>query len=110
MKQLDDLVRRFDASAHLWSGAMANGPLAFPLENGGQQLEPFFADVSIRRYQDSLVVTEAGPLVDYILSGGMNLAEERRVELTRFVQQELAQRGHIDITKDSGLFVGVKSR
>lgn len=42
--------------------------LSFSLENGAEQLVPWFDEVEIRRFDDSLVVTEVEPLVAYILS------------------------------------------
>ncbi len=84
-------------------------PLGFSLENGGEQLSPWFAEVSLRRYEDALVVTEVGPLVDYLLSGAD--ADEfgpRVAELTDRLERELVLRGAIRITKDVGLFVARK--
>lgn len=89
-------------------------PLAFSLENGRDQLAGFFSDVCLRRYEDALVVTESGPLVDYLLSGrASDVAREtaadefgRRVaELEEGLERELAARGEIRITKDVGMFV-----
>ena len=93
-------------------------PLGFDLENGTEQLSPWFRKISLQRYEDSLVVTETKPLVDYLLSGAAADAAERgsdadefrrRVaDLTDLLERELALRGEIRITKDSGLFVARK--
>ncbi len=93
-------------------------PLGFSLENGTVQLSPWFRDLSIRRYEDVLVVTETRPLVDYLLSGAAADAAERGSEggefhrrvaaLTDQLERELALRGEIRITKDAGLFVARK--
>ncbi len=89
-------------------------PLAFSLENGAAQLAGSFPGVSLLRYEDALVVTEAEPLVDYLLSGrASDVAREtahdefgRRVsELEERLEQELAARGEIRVTKDVGMFV-----
>jgi len=48
--------------------------------------------------------------VNYILS--MTTATEvkdRRDELQQFIERELTERGVIHISKDSGMFVGVKA-
>jgi len=58
----------------------AQGPGSFVLETGGEQLAPWFEDVSLHRYDDALVVTEAGPLIDYVLS---RVAMPRRAPSTR---------------------------
>ena len=89
-------------------------PLAFGLENGAAQLAGSFPEVSLYRYEDALVVTEAKPLMDYLLSGRASdvarktAADEfgRRVAgLEERLERELAARGEIRITKDAGMFV-----
>jgi ubiquinone/menaquinone biosynthesis C-methylase UbiE len=93
-------------------------PLQFSLENGAEQLSPWFSEVTLRRYEDALVVTDATPLVAYLLSGsaadsaarGSNGDEfGRRVsDLIDRLERELASRGVIHITKDTGMFVARK--
>ena len=93
-------------------------PLGFSLENGAEQLSPYFSGVELRWYKDALAVTEVGPLVDYVLSGsagdsarkGCSADEfDRRVsELVERLEHELASRGKIRITKDTGLFIASK--
>jgi SAM-dependent methyltransferase len=89
----------------------------FNLANGAGQLSPPFSEVSLRCYEDSLVVTEAKPLVDYLLSTmdahavAERLSEgefrSRVSDLIDSLEQELASRGAIYITKESGLFVAL---
>jgi ubiquinone/menaquinone biosynthesis C-methylase UbiE len=89
--------------------------LEFSLEDGAEQLSPWFPEVTLRRYEDALVVTEAGPLVEYLLSGPAADSAVRRSNAYEFglrvsdlierLQQELASRGAIRITKDVGMFV-----
>ncbi len=79
----------------------------FSLESGMDQLRAFFQNVEMERYPDSLHITEAAPLVDYILStfkfGGWG---DRRAGLLAFIEREMRARGGaIDITKDSGIFI-----
>lgn len=56
-------------------------------------------------YDDALVVTEAGPLISYLLSTRVSssLDNGARTELVRRVQDSLAA-GVIRISKDVGLF------
>jgi hypothetical protein len=55
-------------------------------------------------------VTEAEPLVNYILSMMTTEAvQNRRAELQQFIASELAQQGAIHITKESGMFIGTKA-
>jgi ubiquinone/menaquinone biosynthesis C-methylase UbiE len=82
--------------------------LHFGLENGGEQLAPWFDHVERRDYPDSLLVTEAEPLIAYAASsqlwGVQGDAEATRL-LAEHVQQQLASEGVIRITKNSGMFV-----
>ena len=92
--------------------------LEFSLENGAEQLSSWFSEVTLRRYEDALIVTETGPLVEYLLSGsaadsavrGSNAGEFglRVSDLIERLEQELASRGAIHITKDAGMFVARK--
>ena len=89
--------------------AYFQSPLGFSLENGVEQLSPWFSDVRLRRYEDALVVTEAEPLVDYLLSGtNVDVSGPRVAELEGLLERELASRGAIHITKNVGLFVARK--
>ncbi len=93
-------------------------PLDFGLENGAELLSPWFSDVTLRRYEDALFVTEVEPLVEYLLSGSAadsavressNYEFDRRVsDLVERLEQEMAREGSIHITKDTGLFVARK--
>lgn len=80
--------------------------LPFLLENGGEQLAHWFSSVRCERYEDGLVVTEAEPLVAYLLSSMVwaPLLDDRRAALTAYVEAEIARQGAIRISKDSGLF------
>jgi hypothetical protein len=42
--------------------------MSFTLENGLDQLKSYFTQVTLHRYDDSLVVTKAEPLADFINS------------------------------------------
>jgi ubiquinone/menaquinone biosynthesis C-methylase UbiE len=78
----------------------------FTLENGAEQLARWFASITLYRYEDALVVTEAEPLIEYILSGSAKtvFVGEKLQRLRDLLKQELASRQAIYITKDSGLF------
>jgi hypothetical protein len=79
--------------------------MEFRLEQGEQELAPWFAHVALHRYESALVVTEAEPLVAFIASmAGAALADDRRAAFARLVEQRLAADGAIHITKDTGLF------
>ena len=102
--EITELIHRFDPALTAW-GNVAD---SFKLENGTAQLANWFLKVSLVRYEDSLEVTEAATLVDYILSGWMDLSPDRCQKFSRLVESELAQRGGVyPITKDSGLFIAI---
>jgi ubiquinone/menaquinone biosynthesis C-methylase UbiE len=103
LRELQELVNKFDPNV---PGLWAMPSLPFRLENGGQELSHQFSHVTLHRYEDALVITEAEPLVAYVLSTplGALIVDDKVAEFTRFVEQELAALGAIHISKDSGLF------
>jgi len=105
MRELDELVMRFDPCLAATGIGLGKPYAPFSLDNGREQLLRHFVHVELERYVDALRVTEAAPLVAYIQSGGDALGAERLAALTRLVEQELAEKGAIHIRKDTGLFV-----
>ncbi len=84
----------------------------FGLETGAARLAPWFAAVIRHVYEDALVVTEAEPLIAYVLS---SMSADQAVAVAdqlaafaRFVDNELAAHGSLHITKASGMFEAVK--
>jgi ubiquinone/menaquinone biosynthesis C-methylase UbiE len=100
--------------------AATKEPPGFSLENGAAQLSQWFLEVSLRRYEDALVVTEATPLMEYLLSGASADAAVREARpeglarraamLKKLLDEKLTKRGGIRLTKDSGLFVARRPR
>jgi ubiquinone/menaquinone biosynthesis C-methylase UbiE len=102
LQELYGLVKRFAPDAAPRDSSPA---ASFLLESGDEQLTRWFSSITLHRYQDALVVTEAAPLVAYILSSSRSTQiDERVVEFTEFVERELALHGSIYVTKDSGMF------
>lgn len=105
MKEMMDWFRQVHVSK-TWE-SFAN---PFTLENGLEQLRPFFSQVAISRYEDNLHITEIEPIVAYIRST-IRVSELSEDELTK-VKQELEiglmGKGKIFVRKDSGLFEAVK--
>ena len=108
LRELYELEQRFDPTIDFgWSSAT---PKLFSLDNGGEEVERFFHTVRVVRYEDGLHITQAAPLVDYILSmANAALLRERYGELQHFIEDELARHGAIHITKESGMFSGTKA-
>ena len=93
----NEYAQKFDASSR-------NAEL-FGLETGLDQLQSVFCKVRTHPYLDKLVVTEAKPLADYIVSTGRGVAvQDRPVAFQQFLQKRIDLNGAISIGKDSGLF------
>jgi ubiquinone/menaquinone biosynthesis C-methylase UbiE len=103
MRELDELIWKCWPGLP-WKGLGKSAP--FTLENGQEALAPFFAQVTKHSYNDTLAVTEAEPLADYVFSGklGSLLSNQRREAFIGMLRQELAWRGTIHITNVSGMF------
>ena len=82
----------------------------FTLDNGLEQLTPFFSQVEIKRYDDDLRVTEVEPLMTYIRSTFRvkELSEPALANVRQELENLLRARDEIFVTKDSGLFKAVK--
>ena len=81
--------------------------LSFRLENGAELLAPYFAQIDLYNYADSLRVTEVPPLVAYILStiDAAKITDDIVTRLTDYLEQKLTADGVIKISKATGLFV-----
>jgi len=106
MVELREIVTNFDSkiiTTKSWDGTEK-----FHLENGMDKVVKWFENVNVKRYTDSLKVTDAIPLVDYIFSMPGNLKdrfdEKKLHELIRFIEDIINKSGAILITKDTGFF------
>ncbi len=85
---------------------------SFTLENGAEWLARSFGRVERHDFADALAVTEAEPLVAYILSmgaaGGMATPEDV-ARLRDVIEARLRRDGLIRIRKSSGAFVAQKT-
>ncbi len=79
---------------------------SFLLENGLEQLQEFFSNVELTRYEDNLRVTEVEPILAYVRSGirAAQFSEAEFVQIEKELRDQLARDGEIFITKDSGMF------
>src|SRR4051794_973233 len=96
MRELEALVAPFKASPE-----RPLFPKSFVLENGGEQLARWFADVTLDRHEDGLVVTEVDPLVAYarsmtrLLGATPEERAERLAGLAARFGQEIAEQGAV---------------
>lgn len=103
MKEITELVQEFNPEIRL---AAENLYDQFGLENGETILKPYFRNVISRRYEDSIEISEADPLISYILSchGNQNrLLLDHYKEFHEYVQKKVGKGFHI--TKDAGVFL-----
>jgi hypothetical protein len=83
----------------------------FSLQNGEQQLKEYFNEVILKIYDNTLIINEAGPFVDYMYSlmdmtqGRSILEEDDRKPLLEFVKDKISRDGSIIIQSDSGIFI-----
>ena len=107
MRELREWRRKFYPQSidKGWGEAEEN----FGLETGKTQLERWFAQVRLARYEDGLAVTEVEPVVAYVESFIEKGAGEGAEEAFKgFLAHELATSGTIHITKDAGMFKAVR--
>lgn len=105
MKEMNDWLAH--ASNHKQTNMFS---LLFTLENGLEELKPFFSKVDLSRYDDNLCVTEVEPVMAYIRSAirMADLSEESLGIIEKELNSILEKEGEILITKDSGLFEAIK--
>lgn len=103
MKEISRLVQNFDSRIQL---AADNLYEHFGLENGLDILTPFFKEISLKQYDDSIQLDRAEPLIEYILSCHGNQNQyllNRYKEFKTYVEKET--RYGFSITKDAGIFI-----
>jgi SAM-dependent methyltransferase len=75
---------------------------AFGLESGVAQLEPFFVDIRVERFETGLAVTDVEPVLAYFRSSerydGRDLAEERAA-----IERAIARDGVFHVTTTPGV-------
>lgn len=103
MKEITDLVKGFHKQITLSADRLYE---RFGLENGQSLLAPYFTNIELRRYEDSLLVTQPEPLIEYVLSCHGNQNQyilERYKDFRSYVERKTTRGFHI--TKDAGLFI-----
>ncbi len=75
----------------------------FGLENGPGELSRWFAEVEILSYEDSFLITEAQPLIDYVAST-QRLNEAELARFGELVKAEISRSSEIRIPKNTAMF------
>lgn len=82
----------------------------FSLQSGGEKLARSFASVQIRRYRDSLHVTDPQAILDFVTSSSVfRLPTGGEPRLRKLLEQEIVAAGAVNIRKDSGMFIATRS-
>ncbi len=105
LRELREMVRPFAPDLPFVRGETAK---AFGLESGAGHLGRYFEDVRQDRYEDSLAVTEAEPVIAYVLSvrGAKEALSAEAVDrLQRRIDERIASGGMFRVTKTQGMFV-----
>jgi ubiquinone/menaquinone biosynthesis C-methylase UbiE len=109
MQEMKQLVSEFTGNDNY---AYVQGNIAenFSLENGADQLAAVFDKVEWMNYEDSLEITDATDLANYVVScndmipGVEVLPESGKADFERFAGERILRDGMIRVTKASGFF------
>lgn len=104
MKEITQLVKEFDSRITLSDVNLYD---LFGLERGKEELEQYFEHVTKKCYEDYLLVNQAEPLIDYIMSCHGNQKEylkDNYHSFRSFLKGKLEKNGTIRITKRAGVF------
>jgi ubiquinone/menaquinone biosynthesis C-methylase UbiE len=108
MKEINEMVSSYDSRL---DNPLELFAMEFGLENGESQLKQYFDEVEMKRYQDSLMITEVDPIVRYVLSFGKNkeiLVNENLRCFREYITEILDNNEKIMVTKDTGIFIAKK--
>ncbi len=108
LQEIEHLAASFDPDLHVLDQAIKR----FHLGNGRDLLSTCFSDLRLLRYEDRLLVDEAKPLIEYMISTPMN-ARQRLVgavndKFREHINGLLQQNGPLVMTKENGIFLGRK--
>jgi SAM-dependent methyltransferase len=98
MEELDELIGKPEQRAMIstWQ---------FSLENGAEELAPFFGSVQLARHQNPLAVTDTAAVMAYVRSLPWDLSEHELGRIAELVDGIIATNGAFRITRDSGMFL-----
>jgi SAM-dependent methyltransferase len=105
MQELREVAESFlPASSHLVSPNGISPNERFPFDVATQELSEYFGQLQLHRYHNTLVVTDADALADYMLSGiTLPLPEEVEAPFRRRLSERIRSDGAIKVTSASGL-------
>jgi lipase chaperone LimK len=85
-------------------------PDFFDADTGADEMAAVFGNVTARRYDNALEVTDAGPLVDYLLSVADDTPHDdpRLREFVRHVEGRIARLGSLRVSANAVLLEAVR--
>ena len=101
-------MREFhEAAMRFFDAPLTGAAERFGLESGSELMCECFGAVELRRFPDSLAVTEVQPLMDYIASVGHPAfsAPEKLNAIRAFFETEIRAHGAFHISKDAGVLI-----
>ncbi|MBN1814265.1 MAG: class I SAM-dependent methyltransferase [Anaerolineae bacterium] len=101
-REIFKMISRFDPEDKFQHEAPS-----FTLENGTAQLAPWFSEITLHRYKDDLEITEAEPLIAYVMSmveAKSVFTDDKLAQLIAYAKEQIVAHGPIHVTKDSGMF------
>ncbi|GAC1647247.1 MAG: hypothetical protein NVS4B12_14870 [Ktedonobacteraceae bacterium] len=106
LREIGDIIRRVEPSYRQGMVPRDN----FNLEHGAETLSRWFSHVTVRVIDDGLVVTEAEPLIAFILSTPVQsfMTDEKLQQLRENIEHDIQANGAIHITKSTGIFESLK--
>lgn len=110
MREITEIAQEFDPEITLSDHSLS---ARFGLDHGEEQLSSYFSSVACKRFVDALEITEAKPLMDYIMSCHGNQMERlanRLSEFHAFLDEKLKLHGTIHVSKEAGLFICHKEK
>ena len=111
MAEIHELLMKLDP-AMAKETDHAFGVSEFTIENGAEQLSAVFTEVHLIPFIDSLEVTEAEPLLDYILSmtssDNLPLGDHKLRAFQQLFSDEIRHRGSFHISKYTSLIMAHK--
>lgn len=98
MGELHDLAAAYDPEM------VDDQPSEFRIESAGNELREHFESVSLRKYEDGLVVPDVDPIVAYVASG-LRFDSFDEAGFREFVANYIETDGPVQVSKRTGLFV-----
>jgi ubiquinone/menaquinone biosynthesis C-methylase UbiE/DNA-binding transcriptional MerR regulator len=103
--ELRELIKEFKSNIVISQSDFSED---FGLENGASQISNCFNTIELLMYEDSIIVSEIEPIINYLYSTTGNskevLVDENLKNFKRLVENKMKATGSIFITKDTGVF------